>query len=65
MGLVGAFNVGSIRLENESDRIVTNQPNELLYKNYKHRKQYERAWAVPQGAQLGRFEVVAVVTCEI
>lgn len=65
MGLVGAFNVGSIRLENESDRIVTNQPNELLYKNYKHRKQYERAWAVPQGAQLGRFEVVAVATCEI
>ena len=64
MGMVGAFNVGSIRLENENDRIVTNQPNELLYKNYKHRKQYERVWAVPQGEQLGRFEVVAVATCE-
>ena len=59
MGLVGAFNVGSIRLENADDRIVTNKPNELLYRNYRHRKQYERVWAVPQGEQLGRFEVGA------
>ncbi len=61
MGLVGAFNVGSILLENAKDPVVTNRPNELLYKNYRHRARYEAPWEVSQGEKVGAFEMGSTV----
>ena len=61
MGLVGAFNVGSILLENTKDPVVTNRPNELLYKNYRHRARYEAPWEVSQGEKVGAFEMGSTV----
>ena len=57
LGMVGAFNVGSIRITNPEDAITTNQPHELIYKNYKHRKVYDHDWIVRQGDRCGTFEV--------
>lgn len=61
MGLVGAFNVGSILLENAQDRVVTNRPNELLYKHYRHRARYDAPWEVSQGEKVGAFEMGSTV----
>ena len=61
MGLVGAFNVGSILLENAKDPVVTNRPNELLYRNYRHRMQYGEPWEVTQGEKVAVFEMGSTV----
>ena len=57
LGLVGAFNVGSIRITNPADPVTTNLPHELIYKNHKHKKGYTEPWLVQQGQRCGTFEV--------
>lgn len=57
LGMVGAFNVGSIRITNPADPVTTNQPHELIYKNHRHRRVYEQPWQIAQGKRCGTFEV--------
>lgn len=60
LGMVGAFNVGSIRITNPNDQITTNLPHELIHKNHKHRKIYDEKWLVEQGDRCGTFEVSCI-----
>jgi len=57
LGMVGAFNVGSISVTNPEDPVVTNLPHELLYKNHKHLRTYSKPWSVDQGKRCGTFNV--------
>ena len=57
LGMVGAFNVGSISVTNPEDPVVTNLPHELLYKNHKHSRTYSKPWSVDQGKRCGTFNV--------
>ena len=59
LGLVGAYNVGSIRLTHED--ITTNLPHELCYPHYHHRREFHPTWLAKQGEGVGTFELGSTV----
>ena len=61
LGMVGAYNVGSIKLSNLSDPIVTNQPHELIYSNHHHHKHYDSIWPASVGERVGTFALGSTV----
>ena len=61
LGMVGAYNVGSIKLNNVSDPIETNQPHELVYTNYHHHKHYDSVCLNSIGDRVGTFALGSTV----
>ena len=59
LGMVGAYNVGSIRVP--GDALQTNQPHELLYEGYVHRKTFAQPWRPAQGERVGTFALGSTV----
>ena len=61
LGMVGAYNVGSIRVSHPSDNVTTNLPHDLLYKRSRHHKHYLEPWVTCPGRELGTFELGSTV----
>lgn len=61
LGMVGAYNVGSIQLTNPLDPIVTNQAHELIYSKHRHHKHYEQPWTASAGDRVGTFALGSTV----
>lgn len=59
LGMVGAYNVGSIRVQGDSVR--TNLPHELLYEGHVHRRVFEKPWEAAQGERVGTFALGSTV----
>lgn len=59
LGMVGAYNVGSIRVPN--DPVHTNLPHELLYEGHVHRRVFEQPWRAAQGERVGTFALGSTV----
>lgn len=59
LGMVGAYNVGSIRVPN--DPVRTNLPHELLYEGHVHRRVFEQPWRPAQGERVGTFALGSTV----
>ena len=59
LGMVGAYNVGSIRIAGDSVR--TNLPHELLYEGHVHRRVFEAPWKAAQGERVGTFALGSTV----
>lgn len=59
LGMVGAYNVGSIRVPN--DPVRTNLPHELLYEGHVHRRVFEQPWRAAQGERVGTFALGSTV----
>lgn len=61
LGMVGAYNVGSIRITNPEDPVTTNRPHELIYSKHRHHRHYPQPWEVMTGDRLGTFELGSTV----
>ena len=61
LGMVGAYNVGSIRVSNPDDPVTTNKPHELIYSKHRHHKHYSQPWEVSAGDRVGTFELGSTV----
>lgn len=61
LGMVGAYNVGSIRITNPEDPVTTNRPHELIYSKHRHHRRYSQPWEAMTGDRLGTFELGSTV----
>lgn len=61
LGMVGAYNVGSITVSHPSDHVTTNLPHDLLYSRSRHHKRYLEPWVTCPGRELGTFELGSTV----
>ena len=61
LGMVGAYNVGSIRITNLEDPMTTNKPHELIYSKHRHHKHYRQPWEIPAGDRVGTFELGSTI----
>ena len=59
--MVGAYNVGSIRITNPEDPVTTNKPHELIYSKHRHHKHYRQPWDILAGDRVGTFELGSTV----
>ena len=61
LGMVGAYNVGSITVSHPSDHVTTNLPHDLLYSRSRHHKRYLEPWVTCPGRELGTIELGSTV----